>query len=120
MTTQMFKAKDVRSAISMVTEEFGDDAIILSTKKNNGFVEIEASNNNEVITSFPRAREDKKTFSKIFYKKLDKKTYHFPEKNNLNENKKKLFKFNQNNEFIKKSYDDDFASLKDEISSLKH
>ena len=33
MTTQLFKAKDVKSAISKVTEEFGNDAIILSTKK---------------------------------------------------------------------------------------
>ena len=38
MTTQLFKAKDVRSAIGLVTEEFGDDAIILSTKNNNGIV----------------------------------------------------------------------------------
>ena len=49
MTTQLFKAKDVRSAIGLVTEEFGDDAIILSTKKNNGIVEIEASNNLSLI-----------------------------------------------------------------------
>ena len=49
MTTQMFKAKNMRSAIGLVNEEFGDNAIILSTKKNNGFVEIEASNNDEVI-----------------------------------------------------------------------
>ena len=33
MTTQMFKAKNMRSAIGLVNEEFGDNAIILSTKK---------------------------------------------------------------------------------------
>ena len=80
MTTQLFKAKDVRSAIGMVTEEFGDEAIILSTKKNNGIVEIEASNNNEVLTSFPRSNEENKAFSKIFLKKLDEKDYKAPQK----------------------------------------
>ena len=80
MTTQLFKAKDVRSAISKVTEEFGDEAIILSTKKNNGFVEIEASNNNEVLTSFPRKNEESKVFSKIFYKKLDENNLTLPQK----------------------------------------
>ena len=60
MTTQLFKAKDVKSAISKVTEEFGNDAIILSTKKNNGLVEIEASNDNNILTSFPRNNQENK------------------------------------------------------------
>ena len=34
MKTQTFKAKDVKSAINLVNTEFGDKAIILSTKKN--------------------------------------------------------------------------------------
>ena len=33
MKTQTFKAKDVKSAINLVNTEFGDKAIILSTKK---------------------------------------------------------------------------------------
>ena len=33
MKTQTFKAKDVKSAINLVNSEFGDRAIILSTKK---------------------------------------------------------------------------------------
>ena len=49
MKKQTFKAKDVKSAINLVNTEFGDKAIILSTKKNNGFVEVEASDNDEII-----------------------------------------------------------------------
>ena len=49
MKTQTFKAKDVKSAINLVNTEFGDKAIILSTKKNNGFVEVEASDNDDII-----------------------------------------------------------------------
>ena len=49
MKTQTFKAKDVKSAINLVNDEFGEKAIILSTKKNNGFVEIEASDNENII-----------------------------------------------------------------------
>ena len=33
MSTQLFKAKDMKSAINLVNDEFGDNAIILSTKK---------------------------------------------------------------------------------------
>ena len=49
MSTQLFKAKDMKSAINLVYEEFGENASIMSTKKTNGFVEVEASNNNNVI-----------------------------------------------------------------------
>ena len=49
MSTQLFKAKDVKSAINLVNQKFGEKAIILSTKQNNGVVEIEASDNDEVI-----------------------------------------------------------------------
>ena len=116
MTTQVFKAKDVRSAIGLVAEEFGDDAIILSTKKNNGFVEIEASNNNEILTSFPRKNENEKGFSKIFFKQLDEPTYQFPKSKkfkseNYNLKEKKISKSN-NSEF-------DFNSLKNYIDELK-
>ena len=118
MTTQLFKAKDVRSAIGMVTEEFGDEAIILSTKKNNGIVEIEASNNNEILTSFPRSNEENKAFSKIFLKKLDERNYRAPQKeiskteNKLGANKKlNNTQLNNNSE--------DLKLIKNEILELK-
>ena len=38
MKTQLFKAKDMKSAINLVNDEFGDNAIILSTKKSNGII----------------------------------------------------------------------------------
>ena len=38
MKTQTFKAKDVKSAINLGNDEFGDKAIILSTKKGRKFI----------------------------------------------------------------------------------
>ena len=58
MKTQTFKAKDVKSAINLVNNEFGERAIIVSTKKNNGFVEIEASDNDDVMIRFVRISYD--------------------------------------------------------------
>ncbi len=117
MTTQLFKAKDVRSAISKVTEEFGDEAIILSTKKNNGFVEIEASNNNEVLTSFPRKNEESKVFSKIFYKKLDENNLTLPQKRD------EVKKTESTQEKIKRPINnfenDDLKFIKKEILNIK-
>ena len=71
MKTQMFKAKDVKSAINLVNEEFGDKAIILSTKKNNGVVEVEASDNDEIIENHKRKISQKKTFSNVFLKQMN-------------------------------------------------
>ena len=68
MKTQTFKAKDVKSAINLVNSEFGDRAIILSTKKNNGFVEVEASDNDEIIIDHQKKIEEKKNFSNVFLK----------------------------------------------------
>ena len=62
MTTQMFKAKNMKSAMTLVNEEFGDNAVILSTKNSNGLVEIEASDNDEVIKSFPQKKLEIKIF----------------------------------------------------------
>ena len=118
MTTQLFKAKDVRSAIGMVTEEFGDEAIILSTKKNNGIVEIEASNNNEILTSFPRANEENKAFSKIFLKKLDEKNYKAPQKKLPEKNIKSGLNKNIN-DIESQNNNDDLKSIKKEILELK-
>ena len=66
MKTQTFKAKDVKSAINLVNSEFGDRAIILSTKKNNGFVEVEASDNDEIISDHQKKIEEKKIFQMFF------------------------------------------------------
>ena len=66
MRTQTFKAKDVKSAINLVNTEFGDKAIILSTKKNNGLVEVEASDNDEIISDHKKKIEEKKNFSNVF------------------------------------------------------
>ena len=62
MSTQLFKAKDMKSAINLINEEFGENAIIMSTKKSNGFVEVEASNNNNVIESHKKKNTRKNGF----------------------------------------------------------
>ena len=66
MKTQTFKAKDVKSAINLVNTEFGDKAIILSTKKNNGFVEVEASDNDEIIIDHQKKLRKEKIFQMFF------------------------------------------------------
>ena len=68
MKTQTFKAKDVKSAINLVNEEFGDKAIILSTKKNNGLVEVEASDNDNIIVDHQKKNRRKQKFFKCFLK----------------------------------------------------
>ena len=50
MKTQTFKAKDVKSAINLVNDEFGEKAIILSTKKNNGVVTHSSGNHAQAIS----------------------------------------------------------------------
>ena len=75
MTTQMFKAKNMKSAMTLVNEEFGDNAVILSTKNSNGLVEIEASDNDEVIKSFPEKKIRNQDFSNIFMKKMDNEKF---------------------------------------------
>ena len=117
MTTQVFKAKDVRSAIGLVSEEFGDEAIILSTKKNNGLVEIEASNNNEVLTSFPKKNKSNKNFSKLFFKNLEKKNYKSPE-----DTLKKTNEFSKENNLLNNHHleklNKEIESIRKEISGL--
>ena len=44
-----FKAKDMKSAINLVNNQFGENAVILSTRKNNGVVEVEASDSDDAI-----------------------------------------------------------------------
>lgn len=117
MTTQVFKAKDVRSAIGLVSEEFGDDAIILSTKRNNGFVEIEASNNNDVLASFPKKEKKDKNFSKIFFKNLNKKTYEFPRTNISKNNSPFSKKSGSEKNFFNQEH---FDKLNKQIEDLKN
>ncbi len=71
MKTQLFKARDMKSAMNLVNDEFGEKAIILSTKKNNGVVEVEASDNDDVIESHKKQIEDKKKFSTVFNKEIN-------------------------------------------------
>lgn len=62
MKTQLFKARDMKTAMNLVNDEFGEKAIILSTKKNNGVVEVEASDNDDIIESHKKIWKIKKTF----------------------------------------------------------
>ncbi len=133
MKTQMFKAKDVKSAINLVNEEFGDKAIILSTKKNNGVVEVEASDNDEVIESHKRKISEKKNFSKVFFKEFDEKNS--KKEDNISyikndsiknlksqdEKHKKMFdEINQNLELIRKDINNviitDQSGISDQLS----
>ena len=66
MKTQLFKARDMKTAMNLVNDEYGDKAIILSTKKNNGVIEVEASDNDDVIETHKKKAEEKKNFSKVF------------------------------------------------------
>ena len=132
MKTQMFKAKDVKSAINLVNEEFGDKAIILSTKKNNGVVEVEASDNDEIIENHKRKISQKKTFSNVFLKQMngeetkrDKNISYIknPSKNYEQEDQKQKRMFeqiNQNLESIKKEINNviitDQSGISDQLS----
>tara|TARA_B100000989_G_C19511356_1_gene459234 strand:+ start:408 stop:1556 length:1149 start_codon:yes stop_codon:yes gene_type:complete len=115
MTIQVFKAKDIKTAQGLVSEEFGDDAIILSTKKNNGLVEIEASNSDEVIKKFPTKNTRNKNFSKIFYKKLAEDTHDLKES--------RAFQEEKNNTSEKRLHSDDINkklnSLQNQISRFR-
>jgi len=71
MKTQLFKARDMKTAMNLVNNEFGEKAIILSTKKNNGVVEVEASDNDDIIESHKKQLEEKKNFSNVFNKELN-------------------------------------------------
>ena len=118
MKTQTFKAKDVKSAINLVNEEFGDKAIILSTKKNNGLVEVEASDNDNIIVDHQKKIEENKNFSNVFLKELKP-------------NQKKVLKNENKVSYLKKDKLDDkaeqntrnsdavFKRISEEIESLK-
>ena len=119
MRTQTFKAKDVKSAINLVNTEFGDKAIILSTKKNNGLVEVEASDNDEIISDHKKKIEEKKNFSNVFLKELKTNSL----KTNINnENKVSYLKnkdFEVKNDSFENSSKEIFEKIRDDISSLR-
>ena len=119
MRTQTFKAKDVKSAINLVNTEFGDKAIILSTKKNNGLVEVEASDNDEIISDHKKKIEEKKNFSNVFLKELKTNSL----KTNINnENKVSYLKnkdFEGKNNNFENSSKEIFEKIRDDISSLR-
>ena len=119
MKTQTFKAKDVKSAINLVNTEFGDKAIILSTKKNNGLVEVEASDNDEIISDHKKKIEEKKNFSNVFLKELKTNSL----KTNINnENKVSYLKnkdFEVKNDNFQNSSKEIFEKIRDDISSLR-
>ncbi len=119
MKTQTFKAKDVKSAINLVNTEFGDKAIILSTKKNNGFVEVEASDNDDIIIDHKKKVEENKNFSKVFLKELKTKNTH-----SIINDKNKVSYLNKENRNIKKenfseSSKEIFEKIRDDIASLR-
>ena len=70
MKTQLFKARDMKTAMNLVNDEFGEKAIILSTKKNNGVVEVEASDNEVVIETHKKQIEENRSFSNVFMKEI--------------------------------------------------
>ena len=120
MKTQTFKAKDVKSAINLVNDEFGEKAIILSTKKNNGFVEIEASDNESIIKNHQKLKEEKNTFSKTFLKHLEGKNSEKTVKNNISYlNKKTINQVSDDNSkrFFEK-INDNIDSMRKEISNM--
>ena len=70
-TTTTVKARDTSSAMEKVITELGNDCVILSTKKKNGFVEITASNLTKYKTAVKK-RYDKEKFSNIYNLKSGK------------------------------------------------
>ena len=116
MKTQTFKAKDVKSAINLVNSEFGDRAIILSTKKNNGFVEVEASDNDEIIIDHQKKIEEKKNFSNVFLKELK------PKNQTNNKNKVSYLnkeKFENKNDHLSGISKEIFDKIRDDVASLR-
>ena len=122
MSTQLFKAKDVKSAINLVNQKFGEKAIILSTKQNNGVVEIEASDNDEVIKTHKKQIEENKNFSNLFLKNLVSKSVNEDKNNNVSfiRGKNEEVKTSKNDHY-EKMYSDvkkQLESLRQEISGM--
>ncbi|MAI75814.1 MAG: hypothetical protein CBC25_01365 [Pelagibacteraceae bacterium TMED65] len=122
MTTQLFKARDMKTAMNLVNNEFGEKAIILSTKKNNGVIEVEASDNEEIIEIHKKNTEENKSFSNVFKKEISS-FKNLKDKKNDNISylgSKNLEKNNNNDESfeILKKIQNQIDSLKNEMNSM--
>ncbi len=122
MTTQLFKARDMKTAMNLVNNEFGEKAIILSTKKSNGVIEVEASDNEEIIEIHKKNAEENKSFSNVFKKEISS-FKNLKDKKNDNISylgSKNLEKNNNNDESfeILKKIQNQIDSLKDEMNCM--
>ncbi len=122
MTTQLFKARDMKTAMNLVNDEFGEKAIILSTKKNNGVIEVEASDNEEIIEIHKKSSEENKSFSNVFKKEISSfKNLKDKKDNNISylgsKNSEKSNTKNESLEILKK-IQNQIDSLKDEMNSM--
>ncbi len=122
MTTQLFKARDMKTAMNLVNNEFGEKAIILSTKKSNGVIEVEASDNEEIIEIHKKNAEENKSFSNVFKKEISSfKNLKDKKNDNISYlDSKNLEKNNNNDESfeILKKIQNQIDSLKDEMNSM--
>jgi flagellar biosynthesis GTPase FlhF len=108
MKTQLFKAKDMKSAINLVNNQFGENAVILSTRKNNGVVEVEASDSDDAIHKHQEKIKEKESFSKVFMKEIKNKS----------DNISFIGKENKEN-FLNDQKIDVYEKIRNEITSLR-
>ncbi len=122
MKTQLFKARDMKTAMNLVNDEFGDKAIILSTKKNNGVVEVEASDNDDVIETHKKQIEENKNFSNVFMKEINTSKQKKIKKSNnisyLGQKDSKQVNPNQDNLKILEKIQEQLNSLKDDMNNM--
>ena len=121
MTTQLFKARDMKTAMNLVNNEFGEKAIILSTKKSNGVIEVEASDNEEIIEIHKKNAEENKSFSNVFKKEISSfKNLKDKKNDNISYLGSKNLEKNNNDESfeILKKIQNQIDSLKDEMNSM--
>ena len=122
MKTQLFKARDMKTAMNLVNDEFGDRAIILSTKKNNGVVEVEASDNDDIIETHKKQLEENKNFSNVFMKEIDSSKEKKIKKNDnisyLGRKESKPIYSNKDNLEVLKRIQEQLDSLKDDMNNM--
>ncbi len=116
MKTQLFKARDMKTAMNLVNDQFGDKAIILSTKKNNGVIEVEASDNDDIIESHKKQIEEKKSFSNVFNKEINISN---KDKVRMKDNISYLSKKEPQNNVQKENTNKILEQIKLELESLK-
>ncbi len=122
MKTQLFKARDMKTAMNLVNDEFGDKAIILSTKNNNGVVEVEASDNDDVIETHKKQLEENKNFSNVFMKEIDQKKSDKIKNNDnisyLGRKNSKTLNTNQDDLKMLTKIQEQLESLKNDMNSM--